>query len=129
MSTPDDPYPWLPFEVVADHLRLLPDSPELERMAPAIERARAAAAEYVQDNRPDRWVYAAGEAGILFRQSFNAGPRLVEGALLCVARLYARAGAPLGTATYGEFATQILRFDPDVQWALGIGRNAKPKVG
>lgn len=130
MSTPEpDPYPWLPFEVVREHLRLLPDSAEVERAAGSIERARAFAAEFVQDNRPDRWLWEADPEGVLTRTTYAAGPRLVEGALLLASRFYARAGSPLGTASYGEFAAQILRFDPDVAMALGIGRNAKPRVG
>lgn len=129
MSTPDpDPYPWLPFDVVRDHLRLIEGSAEVERAAGAIERARQFAAQFVEDNRPDRWVWAEVD-GVLTRTTYAAGPRLVEGALLLANRLYARAGSPLGTATYGEFAAQILRFDPDVALALGIGRNAKPRVG
>jgi hypothetical protein len=129
MSTPDpEPYPWLPFDVVRDHLRILDPSPELERMRAAIERARRFAGEFVQDNRPDRWVWSEVD-GVLTRTEFFAGPRLVEAALLVAARFHARAGSALGQVAYGEFATQMLRFDPDVSLALGIGRNAKPKVG
>lgn len=128
MATPEpEPYPWLPFDTVADHLRQLPGSPELERLGPAIERARRFACEFVQDNRPDRWVWAPVE-DVLTRTEYAAGPREVEGALLLIARFYARAGSPLGAVSFGEFATAMLRTDPDVQLALGIGRHAKPRA-
>jgi len=129
MTEPEpDPYPWLPFEVVRDHLRIKADSEELTRAHDAIERARRFACEFVEDNRPDRWLWEPID-GVLTRTVYVAGPRLIAGALLVASRYYARAGSPLGTVSYGEFATQMLRSDPDVAGALGLGRYARPRVG
>lgn len=129
MATPEpELYPWLPFDTVRDHLRIKADSAELVLATGAIERARRHAAEYVEDNRPDRWKWEPVD-GVLTRTEYVPGPRLISGALLAAARLYARAGTPLGTVSYGEFATQMMRSDPDIAGALGLGRYAKPRIG
>lgn len=85
-----------------------------------VDRARQAAADFVEDTR--RGLRDAD--GV-----FQASPRIVQAGLLATARLYARRGAALGVANYGEFAAQILRGDPDIDRMLGVGRYARPAVG
>lgn len=118
MATPDEPYPWLETAAVLDQLRLMPIRVEVE--AAAVERARVAAGEAVERVRRD----LAGPAG-----AFAATPAVVQAGVLLAARCYARSGSPLGVASFGEFATAVLRSDPDVPFLLGIGRHAKPAIG
>lgn len=112
MATPEDPYPWLPIEAVLDHI----GGPT----SPGVERARRAAAAYVERQRRD--LRAAFAAGVV-------DPDVVEAGILGAARLHARKGSPTGTAAYAEFASSILSYDSDVERMLGIGRYARPEVG
>lgn len=120
MSTPEDPYPWLPIAAVADHLGV--KAPGEGGSYPAeVERARQASAAYCERQRRDlAEAFAAGEVG----------PDVVEAGVLGAARIYARKGSPAGIASYAEFgAAGILSYDPDVERLLGIGRYGAPEVG
>jgi hypothetical protein len=114
MTTPPDPYPWLPLDALADHLKVR----DVEANRDALERARTAAADVVERNRRD--LAAAGE--------FLASPAVVEAGVLLAARLYSRTGSPVGVAAFGEFAQTIVRTDPDFAVLLGLGRFGKPGV-
>lgn len=129
MTTPPDPYPWLPVSAVLDHLGVAPDSPEAARAGAAIERARLAAADYCERNRQDLFPVVDLTVSPVVRGPFTPGPAVVEAGVLAAARLYARKGSLVGLAAYAEFAAQILRTDPDVGLMLGVGRYAKPGVG
>lgn len=118
MSTPEDTYPWLPIEAVAEHLgvKALPGG----GYPAELDRARAASAAYAEKQRRDlAAAFAAGEVD----------PDVVTAGVLGAARLYGRKGAPLGVASYAEFAAGMLSYDPDVERLLGVGRYASPLDG
>ena len=118
MTTPtEDLFPWLP---VADVVAWIGASAGAN--AAEIEWARAAAADYVEDNRRDLF----DEDGV-----FRPTPRVVMAAKLAAARCYARKGSPVGIspASYSEFGAAILAYDPDVERFLGVGRYATPYAG
>lgn len=55
------------------------------------------------------------------------GTRVVLGAVMLAARLYARRNSPLGVQAFGDLGTAYVRsHDPDVSRMLGLGA---PKVG
>lgn len=114
MTTPPDPYPWLPLDAVIGWIGAA-SAPNTE----AIERARTAAARFCELNRRD----------LITGGVFTPDADVVMAGVLATARLYARKGSPAGLATYAEFATAILSYDPDVERYLGIGRYAAPEVG
>lgn len=109
-----DPAPWLPIDAC------LAQAATAEANAAGgvdVERKRLAVASYVEQERRDLFV----------ADVFTPPAHVVEGAVLMVARLVARKGAPLGVASYGDFGpADIVRFDPDVERLLGVGRYAKP---
>lgn len=117
MTAPADPAPWLPLTAVLAHLGVDAGSAQ----QPDADRARLAAAAYVQRARPD----LLSVAGV-----YEPGSDVAHGGLLLAARLYARRGTPQGLASFGEFGPgTILRLDPDVERLLGLGRHARPRVG
>lgn len=118
MTTPPDPYPWLPLDALVDHLRVREASLEPNRAA--LERARMAAADVVERARPDLW------ATVDEVSTYLASPAVVEAGVLLAARLYSRTGSPAGVAAFGEFAQTIVRSDPDFAVLLGLGRFGKP---
>lgn len=123
MTTPPDPYPWLPTETVYGYLGLSADSPN----AVHADRARDAAADYVQQARSDLWFTDP----VALDRTYRPGPAVVTGALMAAARIYSRRASPVGMqgAAYGEFAAAVVRNDADIDKMLGIGRYAKPAVG
>lgn len=125
MTTPEVS-PWLSTEAVLAQIGTGAASD-----AAGVERNRAAAAAYCEDNRADLWGWVEGEDPEVPVRVFNATPRVVMAGALAAARLYARKGSPTGTSTaaYGEYATQVLSYDPDVERMLGIGRYSAPAVG
>ncbi len=116
MTTPEDPYPWLPLDVVIEWI-----GSQAAANSPAIDRARLGAAAYVEANRRDLFPRGA--------VTTEAPSDVVMAGCLAAARLYARKGSPAGLAAYAEFATAVLSRDADVERMLGIGRYAKPAVG
>lgn len=119
----DPTYPWFPLEDFLEHLGIGPE----DRNAGNAERARAGAAALVERARPDRIAPATLVEEV---DTFVASPDLLEGAVLLAARLYARRGSPAGVASFAEFGpSQVLRFDPDIDRLLGLGRYARPRVG
>jgi hypothetical protein len=82
----------------------------------ALESATAAAVAFVERQRADlpwdqeEWLPAAD---------------IKQGAAMLAARLYERRGSLLGVAGSAgyEAAGQILRYDPDIEQLLGIGRS------
>lgn len=110
---------WLSPAVVAEHLKVsLGAGGELPAGA---ELARAAAAEFVADNRRD--LFPEDGAPVV-------GPRVVLGSALLAARLYARRSSPAGLASFGEFGpAAVLREDADVARLLGLARYARPRIG
>lgn len=110
---------WLPLDVVTDHIGVTGDT----ELADAVERARSAAAAYVERARPDLWDRTVDPAEYL------ATDDIVEGAMLYAARLHSRKGSPAGIASFGEFSATLPRLDPDIERLLGLGRHAKPVIG
>lgn len=83
----------------------------------ALTSATAAAVAFVERERPD--LQTGQTAG------FVPGDDVVHGAKMLAARLYERRGSLLGavpSAGY-EGAVQILRYDPDIEQLLQIGRS------
>jgi hypothetical protein len=82
----------------------------------ALEDATAGAAAFVEDKRPDLFV---GDPAV-----FTPSARVVLGAKMLAARLYERRGTLLGVAGFVgyEQAASILRYDPDIEQLLQIGR-------
>lgn len=127
MTTPELPYPWLTTEAVLAQI-----GQGAAADTAGVERNRAAAAQFCEDNRQDLFVWASSEADpLVLVRVFAPTARVVMAGALAAARLYARKGSPTGTSTaaYGEYATQVLSYDPDVERMLGIGRYAAPGVG
>lgn len=113
------PFDWLTAQAVALQLQL--DLADGDPLPPRAEQARLGAAAYVERVRADLAWDAA---------PVTASPDVVMGAAILASRLHARAGSPLGLASFAEFgASAVLRLDPDVERLLGLGRYAKPAVG
>lgn len=112
---------WLPQAQVLEQCGV---KPENVAEAASVDRRRKAAAAFVERRRRDL-VVVDGET-----VTFTATPDVVEGAIMLAARLHARKGSPTGIASYGEFGpAAVLRFDPDIERLLGIGRSGRPVVG
>lgn len=113
---PPAPFDWLTADAVANQLQLN-DRAAGDPLPARAEQARLGAAAYVERVRADLdWT--------------DPAPDVVMGAAILASRLHARAGSPLGLASFAEFgASAVLRLDPDVERLLGLGRYAKPKVG
>lgn len=81
----------------------------------ALESATAAAAAFVESRRPDL---------ITEDDEYQPTADVKHGACMMAARLYERRGALLGAAPSAGFeeAVQILRYDPDIEQLLRIGR-------
>lgn len=111
---------WLPLADVLEQVGVKPEAPE----AASVDRKRKATAAFVERNRRDLVAVVDGAA------TFTATPDVVEGAILLAARLHSRKGSPTGIASYGEFGpAAVLRFDPDIERLLGIGRSVRPAIG
>jgi hypothetical protein len=114
---------WLPVDDVRTQVGATEDTPQ----AAQAERARLAAAAYVERVRPDLLsvvITAEQPDGVV---TFDASPDVIEGAVLYAARLYARKGSPSGLASFGEFGPAALpRLDADIERLLGVGRYGKP---
>lgn len=114
----DDTYAWLDSPLVADWLKisLADDDPRTE----VLEQCRLAAAEWVEAQRPDLVSTEVADAG-----EFTPTPRIVQGALLAVARLYARKDSPNGVVSFEELgAGSLLKNDPDVRRMIGLNKSA-----
>jgi hypothetical protein len=84
----------------------------------ALLMAANAAAEYVEELRPDLFLDPVPPEGPLFVPS----SRVFLAAAMLAHRWYSRRSSPLGVAGYGELgAAGILRYDPDIARLLGIG--------
>lgn len=83
----------------------------------ALTRATAGAVAFVERERADLLV---GDPAV-----FTPGDDVIQGAAMLAARLYERRGALLGIAPSAgyEAAAQILRYDPDIEQLLQIGRS------
>lgn len=110
------PFAWLPVDRVEEWLGATVAE------APAIEHARTAAADWCEQQRRDVFTVPAGATLVV-------PERIVQAGVLAAARLFSRKGSPAGLVSYGEFAADILRLDPDVSRLLGVGRYAPPAVG
>lgn len=112
-----DDYAWLPLPLLLAQLGLPEDGPKSN----AVDVVRLAAADEVEALRPDLpWA----EPGYL------PPPRIVQGACMWAARLWARRGSPSGLVSFGEFGVvNTPSFDADAERLLGIGRYAKPAIG
>lgn len=117
MTTPEDPYPWLPLDSVLTWV----GGAAVGANSEAIDRARKAAAAYCESQRRD--LFPRGQI------TAEAPSDVVMAGTLATARLYARKGSPVGLASYAEFATAVLSYDPDVERMLSVGRYGKPGVG
>lgn len=107
---------WLDAAALLDHLGVAEDSDN----ADSVERARKAAAAFIEKHRPD----------LVISDAFTVTADVLQGALLLAARLYARKGSPVGLASFNEFgAAQVVRFDSDIERLLGLGRYGRPVIG
>jgi hypothetical protein len=105
----DETYPWLPSATVMAWLKVAAGTPG----ATIVETCRQAAADWIEDQRPDLH-------GV---DAFEATPRIVQAGVLAAARLHERAGSAAGLVSFGEFgAASILRSDPDITRMLGRPR-------
>lgn len=84
----------------------------------ALTSATAAAVAFVERQRAD---LHTGQAGT----PFAATKDIEHGTAMLAARLYERRGSLLGVAPSAgyEAAGQILRYDPDIEQLLGIGKS------
>lgn len=110
---------WLPLAGVLDHVGVDDGSDK----ADAVERARSAAAAYVERMRPDLWTTVDDEP------IYSATDDIIEAAILYTARLYSRKGSPAGVVSFGDVGATLPRLDPDIERLLGVGRYAKPALG
>lgn len=84
----------------------------------ALRLAANAAAEYVEELRPEHWTTPEPPA----LPAYEPPATVLLGAAMLAHRWYARRGSPLGVAGYAELgAAGILRYDPDIARLLGIG--------
>lgn len=74
-----------------------------------------AAAEWVEDTRPD----------VTYTDQSTAGARIRLGTARLAQRWHARRTSPMGQAGFADFPAGILREDPDIAKLLGIGRRGK----
>jgi hypothetical protein len=74
-----------------------------------------AAAEWVEDKRPD----------VTYTSPATAGARLRLGCARLAQRWHARRTSPMGQAGFSDFPAGILREDPDIAKLLGIGRKGR----
>lgn len=113
MPAPD--YTWLDPDALAEALGRTGEVPA------DVERARTAAAAYVEKARQDiDW-------SALTPETVDADH--LAGASLYAARLLSRKASPGGIAAFGEFgASPVLRVDPDIERLLGLGRYSTPRV-
>lgn len=83
----------------------------------ALVSATSAAAAFVERKRPD--LIDPDDATL-----YHPTSDVKHGAAMLAGRLYERRGALLGAAPAGGFeeAAQILRYDPDIEQLLKIGR-------
>lgn len=72
-----------------------------------------AAAEYVQNRRDELTYTEAADVPAMVRLGTS---RLAH-------RWFDRKNNPLGSATFSEFAGEMLRHDPDISMMLGLGPN------
>jgi hypothetical protein len=114
MPEEETPYAWLAPSKVASWVKVDAEADNADN----VELARQAAAEWVQDRRPDLLDPDTG--------TFAATPRIVLAGVIATGRLLSRAGNLSGLVNYGEFAGAVLRDDPDVTRMLG---RRKPVVG
>lgn len=93
----------------------------------AVDLARLAAAAWVEQARSD----LLGVVGLDdLTASYFPTPDVYQAAVLLTGRIYARRTSPTGLASYGEFGpAAVLRFDPDIERLLGLGRYARPRIG
>lgn len=83
--------------------------------------ATGGAAAFVEDKRPD--LFVQGEDPDV-DPVFTPTDRVILGAKMLANRFYERRGTMLGVAGFAgyEQAAQILRYDPDIEQLLQIGR-------
>jgi hypothetical protein len=84
----------------------------------AFTSATAAAVAFVEDKRKD---LKTGQEEL----PFDATDDVIHGTAMLAARLYERRGSLMGVAASSgyEAAGQILRYDPDIEQLLGIGKS------
>lgn len=92
--------------------------------AAAMAQDVAAANAYVQGARPD--VTLDPDDGT----PLSAWPPDIDmGAILLAAKVYGRRGSVSGVAGFADLGVAyIARFDPDVQWLLGLGDYQSPVI-
>lgn len=89
----------------------------------ALQAACDGARDFVEDKRPDLWVPGDPLAEPPTEDTYTPPPRVIHGAALLAYRFYSRRSTPLGVLGFTEDgAAGIMRFDPDIQDLLGIGR-------
>lgn len=124
MSEPDpeaEVYPWLPSETVVAWLKVgAGNTAKLD----LVEVCRKAAADWIEDQRPDLLVVTEGEGDDEDTTTFEATDRIVMAGLLATARILARSDSPNGVVAFAELgAGSILSTDPDVKRYLGRNKN------
>lgn len=106
-------YEWLDAGLLAEYVRQDTGTPTRPSV---LEAARAAAAQWCQDQRPD----------LLSSDGFTPTPRVIQAGLLLAARLSARGDSPTGVVGFAELGAAIIRRDPDIVQMIG---RPTPKVG
>lgn len=88
----------------------------------ALQLAANAAAEYVEELKPELWVGRDLTAVPPVPGTYEPTPKVLLGASMLAHRWYSRRGSPLGVAGYADLGVAgILRFDPDIAKLLGLG--------
>lgn len=122
---PDTPHAWLSPQAVVEWLQL--DAADTETAA-LVEQVRLAAAAWCAKQRADLFTTDADTGAVGLVDDLGGDVQLAG--LMYAARLWSRRSSPAGLANFAEFgAAEVLRYDPDIDRLLGIGRHASPVIG
>lgn len=133
MTDPEpEVYPWLPSATVLAWLKLKDGNTGYADRVVLAEVCRKAAADWVEDQRPDLFVVTTEDDEETEEdeevRTFTPGDRVVMAGILATARLYARSDSPNGVVAFNELGVgSILSNDPDVKRQLG--RNKRMPIG
>lgn len=106
---------WLSYQDAADLSDIADEVMDAGAADEAWAGAVEAAAEFVQERRPD----------VTYTDPATAGARIRLGTARLAQRWHARRTSPMGQAGFSDFAGGILRHDPDIALQLGLGPKGK----
>lgn len=110
-----DAHPWLPVETVVAWLKVKADNAEKVAL---VELCRSAAADWIEDQRPDLFVTVVGVDPDPDVTTFEATGRIVMAGLLACQRLFG-----VGVAFQELGAGSFLKDDAEVKAYLGRNKN------